>query len=239
MSPSSSPVRRRRPRGQPRPSRGRNRPSRRGAISTVVRSVLIVAAVSSVAIGTYFAFTDGVFTRLIGRQQNTDHIAELRAQIDRIESSKFLDQLTALEQRQATLEQRTSAFTARDLFANLERIARPEATPAEKPTPASPINDTALFFAPPEREVRLQSPELPASAKIKHQRRTARAPLRHRVAPAGATPAQQSPQLTSATTKPDASVAHHRASLRHRVARIAPAGATPAGQAPAKLNPTQ
>jgi hypothetical protein len=195
--------------------------------------------VSSIAIGTYFAFTDGVRTRLIGPQQNTtyeDHIAELRARIDRFESSKFLDQLTALEQREAKLERHTSALTAGDLFAKLELIAPPEATPAEKPTAASPINDTALFFAPPEREARLQPPELPASAKIKHHRRTARASLRHRVAriaPTGATPAQQSPQLTSATTKPDASVAHHRASPRHRVARIAPTGATPAGQAPA------
>ena len=72
--------------------RGRNRPPQRVAFSTVVRSVLVVTAVSSVAIGTYFAFTDDVLTRLIGRQQNTydDQIAKLRAQIDRIVSSQVL-----------------------------------------------------------------------------------------------------------------------------------------------------
>ena len=204
MSPSSSPVRRRRPHRTPR---GRSRPSRRGAISTVVRSVLVVTAVSSIAIGIYFAFTDDVLTRLIGRQQNTneDHIFELRAQIDRqyFDQKQVEQQLTALLQRQETLEQRTSALTS-DLSVTgtikPERIAPPEATPAEKPTPASPINDTA------EREARLQSPELPASATTKHHRiyRAAhhRASLRHRVAPPKATPAEQSPQLTSAITKP-------------------------------------
>jgi hypothetical protein len=209
MSPSSSPVlHSRRPRRPPRPSRGRNRPLERVAISTVVRSVLVVTAVSSIAIGTYFAFTDDVLTRLIGRQQNTTYdIAELRAQIDRIESGKFLDQLTALQQRQAKLERRTSALTAGDLFAKLERIA--EATPAEKPTPASPINDTAIFFAPPEGEARLQSPKLPASTTTKQHRRAAhhRASLRHRIAPPGATSAEQSPQLTS-ITKPDTGLAN-------------------------------
>ena len=205
MSPSSSPVRRRRPRRTPR---GRSRPSRRGAISTVVRSVLVVTAVSSIAIGTYFAFTDDLLTGLIGRQQNTneDHIVELRAQIDRqfFDQKQVEQQLTALLQRQETLKQRTSALTS-DLSATgtikPERIAPPEATPAEKPTPASPINDTA------EREARLQSPELPASATTKHHRiyRAAhhRASLRHRVAPPEATPAEQSPQLTSAITKPE------------------------------------
>ena len=96
MSPSSSPVlHSRRPRRPSRPSRGRNRPLERVAISTVVRSALVVTAVWLIATGTYFAFSGDVLTRLIGRQQNTtyeDHIAELRAQIDRIESSKFLDQ---------------------------------------------------------------------------------------------------------------------------------------------------
>jgi hypothetical protein len=166
----------------------------------------------------YFAFTDDVLTRLIGNQQNTnqDHIFELRAQIDRqyFDQKQVEQQLTALLQRQETLEQRTSGLTS-DLSATgtikQESITPPEATPAEKPTPASPINDTAIFFAPPEREVRLQSPELPASATTKHHRiyRAAhhRALLRHRVAPPKATPAEQSPQLTSAITKPERGIA--------------------------------
>jgi murein DD-endopeptidase MepM/ murein hydrolase activator NlpD len=63
MSPSSSPVlHSRRPRRPPRPSRGRNRPPQRVAIS--VRSALIVTAVWSIATGTYFASSDDVVTRL-------------------------------------------------------------------------------------------------------------------------------------------------------------------------------
>ena len=244
MPPTSS---RRRPRRPPRPSRGRNRPPQRVAISTLVRSFLIVTAVSSIAIGTYFAFSDDL-SGLIGRPTEMqvpyeDNIAELRAQVDRISqlldqkqveqeltalsdrmNDQFFDrkrveqQLTALEQRQATLEQLASARSG-DLSATgtikPERIAAPEATPAEKPTPASPTTETAILFAPPEREVRLQSPGLPASAKMKHHRRTAhrRASLRHRVAPPRATPpkatnAEQSPQLTRTITKPDAGLAN-------------------------------
>jgi hypothetical protein len=173
--------------------------------------------VSSIAIGTYFAFTDDVLTRLIGNQQNTydDHFFELRAQIDRqyFDQKRVEQQLTELLQRQETLEQRTSALTS-DLSATgtikPERSAPTETTPAEKPTSASPINDTAIFFGA-EHEAHLQSPELPASTTTKHHRiyRAAhqRASLRHRVAPPKATPAEQSPQLTSAITKPDAGVA--------------------------------
>ena len=210
MSPSSSPVRRRRPR---RPPRGRNRPPRRGATAAVVRSVLVVTAVSSIAIGTYFAFTDDALTRLIGHQQNTyeDHHGELRAQIDRqyFDQEKVERQLTALLQRQETLEQLTSTLTS-DLSATgsikPERIAQTEETPAEKPVPASP---TPILFGE-EGETRLQSPELPASATTKHHRRAIhhRVSLRQRVAPPKATPAKQSPQLTSVITKPDAGVAN-------------------------------
>ena len=225
MSPSSSPVRRRRPRRPPRPSRGRNRPPRRVAIATVVRSVLVVAAVSSITIGTYFAFTDDVLTRLIGRQQNTydDQIAKLRAQIDLIVSSQVLDQkqveqqLTELLQRQKMLQQ---AFTG-DLSATgtikPERTAPPEAMPAAPPEAMPAAPPEAMPAAPPEAmpaekptpaspindtailfaPARLQSPELPARAKTKHHR------IHH--------------------------AALHRASLRHRVA---PPRTMPAEQSP-------
>jgi hypothetical protein len=113
-----------------------------------IRSALVVtAAVLSIATGTYFAFGDDL-TRLIGRQTKmeitpyNDQIAELRAQVDRV-SDQFLDnrqaeqQLTALLSAQVDrigqLEQHTSALI--DLFTTgttkLERIAPPEATPAE------------------------------------------------------------------------------------------------------------
>ena len=255
MSPSSSPAGRRRPH---RPSRGRNRPPQRAAISTLVRSVLVVAVVWSIASGTYFAY-------LLGRQQIT--YERLRGQVDRVvqlfDQKQVEQQLTALQQRQATLEQHASEFTVLQrrqatleqhttaltdllttgsikperiaspeatppekptlpinaiVFAPPERIAPPEATPAEKPTPASATDNTVV--APPVREASLQSRELPVSATTKHQQihRAAhqRAPRRHGVgaplsaagsiAPPGATPADQSRQLTSATTKPEAGI---------------------------------
>ena len=129
MSPSSSLVLpRRRSRRPSRPTRARNRLPRRVAISALVMmamrsrmsaisSALVVTAVWSIA--TYFTFSDNVPTQ--ARQTETqityeDHIAELRARIDRIISGKFHDQaqveqqLTALLKRQAMLEQRASAL---------------------------------------------------------------------------------------------------------------------------------
>ena len=87
----------------------------------IVVGTLVVMAVWSIATGTYFAFREDVLTRLIGRQAEMqfayeDRIAELRAQVDRITSRQLLDQeqfeqkLSALLQRQATLEQRTAAL---------------------------------------------------------------------------------------------------------------------------------
>lgn len=123
----------------------------------------------SIATGTYFAFRDHVLTRLIGRQAEMqfayeDRIAELRAQVDRVMSRQLLDQeqfeqkLNTLLQRQATLEQRTSALGG-DLSTTgtirPSRVAPPGA--AEKSPRPSPINDTVIFVAPPDREARLHS----------------------------------------------------------------------------------
>jgi len=70
-------------------------------------------------------------------------------------------------QRQTTLEQRTSALSG-DLSTTGSirpaRIAPTTEAPANKPVRPSPINDTVIFVAPPDREARLQSRELPASA---------------------------------------------------------------------------
>jgi len=144
----------------------------------IVVGTLVIMAVWSIGTGTYFAFRDNVLTRLIGRQAEMqfayeDRIAELRAQVDRIMSRQLLDQeqfeqkLNALLQRQATLEQRASALTG-DLSATGSikpaRIAPPAALPTEKTPRPSPINDTIIFVAPPDREARLQSRELQASA---------------------------------------------------------------------------
>ncbi|MGH6663952.1 MAG: M23 family metallopeptidase [Pseudolabrys sp.] len=138
----------------------------------IVVGTLVVMAVWSVATGSYFAFSNDVLTRLIGRQAEMqfayeDRIAELRAQVDRITSRQLLDQeqfeqkLNALLQRQAVLEQRTSALGGEITTGSIRpaRNALPEA-PADKSVKASPISDTVIFSAPPDREARLESREL-------------------------------------------------------------------------------
>jgi murein DD-endopeptidase MepM/ murein hydrolase activator NlpD len=135
---------------------------------------VVIMGVWSIATATYFAFRDDVLTRLMSRQAEMqfgyeDRIAELRARVDRITSRQLLDQeqfeqkLDQLLRRQATLESRASALSG---------IADPMPTGAIKP-PArntmdlgqgkpkpSPISDSALFFAPPDRGAWLQTPAL-------------------------------------------------------------------------------
>jgi len=140
----------------------------------IVVGTLVVMAVWSIATGTYFAFSSDVLTRLIGRQAEMqfayeDRIAELRAQVDRITSRQLLDQeqfeqkLSALLQRQAALEQRTSALGGDIAATGSIRPTRSAPTPHERPVKASPISDTVIFTAPPDREARLESREMPAS----------------------------------------------------------------------------
>ena len=109
MSPS---VSRRRRSGRPRrPSRRRDRRPQRLAISAVIMSAistrrpairfaLVVTVAWLIATGTYFAFRDDVLTLPTTEMQITyeDHIADLRAQVDRIISRQFLDQ-EAVEQQ--------------------------------------------------------------------------------------------------------------------------------------------
>jgi murein DD-endopeptidase MepM/ murein hydrolase activator NlpD len=144
----------------------------------IVVGTLVIMGVWSIATGTYFAFSSDVLTRLIGRQAEMqfayeDRIAELRAQVDRITSRQLLDQeqfeqkLSVLMQRQGMLESRTSAISG-DLSSTGSirpaRIAPPIEAPVDKPLRPSPINDTVIFVAPPDREARLQSRDLPANA---------------------------------------------------------------------------
>jgi murein DD-endopeptidase MepM/ murein hydrolase activator NlpD len=129
----------------------------------------------SIATGTYFAFSNDVLTRLVGRQAEMqfayeDRIAELRGQVDRIMSRQLLDQeqfeqkLSSLMQRQATLEARTSALTADPSATGSIKPARVVPPELPKPVKARPISDTVIFTAPPDREARLQSRELPGTA---------------------------------------------------------------------------
>ncbi len=153
----------------------------------IVVGTLVVMGVWSIATGTYFAFSNDVLTRLIGRQAELqfayeDRIAELRSQVDRITSRQLLDQeqfeqkLSSLMQRQTMLESRTSALS-NDLSTTGSirpaRIAPPVETPVNKPVRPSPINDTVIFVAPPDREARLQSRDLPANTTRLADRRNA------------------------------------------------------------------
>jgi len=140
----------------------------------IVVGTLVVMAVWSILTGTYFAFREDVLTGLIGRQAQMqfayeDRIAELRAQVDRITSRQLLDQeqfeqkLKSLLQRQAALEQRTDALAGDVLTTgSIPPAARAPRTPTEPPKP-SPISDTVIYVAPPDREARLQSRDMPAS----------------------------------------------------------------------------
>ncbi len=143
----------------------------------IVVGTLVVMAVWSIATGTYFAFREDVLTRLIGRQAQMqfayeDRIAELRAQVDRITSRQLLDQeqfeqrLKSLLQRQATLEQRTNALAGDMLTTGSiapTHHAPPKRAPVDRPLKPSPISDTVILVAPPDREARLELREPPAN----------------------------------------------------------------------------
>jgi murein DD-endopeptidase MepM/ murein hydrolase activator NlpD len=128
----------------------------------------------SAATATYFAFRDDVLKRLIARQAEMqyayeDRIAELRAKVDRTTSRQLLDQeqfdkkLDQIMRRQATLESRATALNAipdASITGSIKAApSRGSATTdagASLPKP-SPISDTVIFVAPPDREARLQS----------------------------------------------------------------------------------
>jgi murein DD-endopeptidase MepM/ murein hydrolase activator NlpD len=141
----------------------------------IVVGTLVVMAVWSILTGTYFAFREDVLTGLIGRQAKMqfayeDRIAELRAQIDRITSRQLLDQqqfeqkLKALLQRQTMLEQRSEALSGDTLTTgSIPPARRATRAPAAATPKPSPISDTVIYVAPPDREARLHSREMPAS----------------------------------------------------------------------------
>jgi murein DD-endopeptidase MepM/ murein hydrolase activator NlpD len=125
----------------------------------------------SAATATYFAFRDDVLTRLIARQAEMqyayeDRIAELRARVDRSASRQLLDQeqfdqkLDQIMRRQSALESRATALGGiPDVTGSIRPTARaPAASETGSATPKpSPISDTVIFVAPPDREARLES----------------------------------------------------------------------------------
>jgi murein DD-endopeptidase MepM/ murein hydrolase activator NlpD len=126
----------------------------------------------SAATATYFGFRDDVLTRLIARQAEMqyayeDRIAELRARVDRTTSRQLLDQeqfdqkLDQIMRRQTALESRATALGAipdASVTGSIRQPGRGAAadTPSGTPKP-SPISDTVIFVAPPDREARLES----------------------------------------------------------------------------------
>jgi murein DD-endopeptidase MepM/ murein hydrolase activator NlpD len=162
------------------PQRGRNsytlvhagRQVRIGPVAFwIVVGTLMIMAVWSVATGGYFAFKENVLTRLIGRQAEMqfayeDRIAELRAQIDRVTSRQLLDQeqfeqkLQTLLERQAVIEQRSSA-----LGGDLSAIKRsPKARGTMKPAPINDNDDQPTLHR--QRGASLQPGSL--TAKLNH-----------------------------------------------------------------------
>ena len=127
----------------------------------------------SAATATYFAFRDDVLTRLIARQAEMqyayeDRIAELRAKVDRTTSRQLLDQeqfdqkLDQIMKRQTALESRATALGSipdasitGSIRPSSRGAAATEAAPSGPPKP-SPISDTVIFVAPPDREARLE-----------------------------------------------------------------------------------
>ena len=142
----------------------------------VVGTVDGCSACGRPATATYFAFRDDVLTRLIARQAEMqyayeDRIAELRAKVDRTTSRQLLDQeqfdqkLDQIMKRQTTLESRATALGAMPDTAATGSIPaarspyrrrRSALASAGTPKP-SPISDTVIFVAPPDREARLES----------------------------------------------------------------------------------
>jgi murein DD-endopeptidase MepM/ murein hydrolase activator NlpD len=127
----------------------------------------------SAATATYFAFRDDVLTRLIARQAEMqyayeDRIAELRAKVDRTTSRQLLDQeqfdqkLDQIMRRQTALESRATALGSIPDASATGSIRPPSRGAAADPAPSgtpkpSPISDTVIFVAPPDREARLES----------------------------------------------------------------------------------
>jgi murein DD-endopeptidase MepM/ murein hydrolase activator NlpD len=139
----------------------------------IVVGTVVLLGIWSAATATYFAFRDDVLTRLIARQAEMqyayeDRIAELRAKVDRTTSRQLLDQeqfdqkLDQIMRRQTALESRATALGAIPDTAATGSI-RPSARGAAADTPSSgtpkpsPISDTVIFVAPPDREARLES----------------------------------------------------------------------------------
>jgi murein DD-endopeptidase MepM/ murein hydrolase activator NlpD len=145
----------------------------------IVVGTVVLLGMWSAATATYFAFRDDVLTRLIARQAEMqyayeDRIAELRAKVDRTTSRQLLDQeqfdqkLDQIMRRQTALESRATALGAMPDTSVTGTIRAPSRGAAATDLPVSPkpspISDTVIFVAPPDREARLES-RVPVAVK--------------------------------------------------------------------------
>lgn len=145
----------------------------------IVVGTLSIMASWSLATGSYFAFRDDVLTGLIARQAEMqiayeDRIAELRTQVDRMTGRQLLDQeqfeqkLDQVMRRQHILESRTSSMGSMPDPTPTGSTRSPGRgallQPLSPETKNSPITDTVVFVAPPDREARLESRALPKTA---------------------------------------------------------------------------
>ena len=137
----------------------------------IVVGTVVMLGIWSAATATYFTFRDDVLTRLIARQSEMqyayeDRIADLRAKIDRTTSRQMLDQeqfdkkLDQIMRRQSALEARANALGAlpdTQVTGSIKPQSRGNDTGFTAPPKPSPISDTIIFTAPPDREARLES----------------------------------------------------------------------------------
>ena len=152
----------------------------------IVVGTVVILGLWSAATATYFTFRDDVLTTLIARQAEMqyayeDRISELRAKVDRASSRQLLDQeqfdrkLDQIVRRQAVLESRATALGAMPDVTGSIRPTPPRGSDASQsildqgtPKP-SPISDTAIFVAPPDREARLESRTPPEASSLPRQ----------------------------------------------------------------------
>jgi murein DD-endopeptidase MepM/ murein hydrolase activator NlpD len=147
--------------------------------------VFLGSALAAIAIGyllatSYLVLRDDLIGATTARQARMqqayeDRISALRAQVDRITSRQLLNQeqfdqkLEQIMRRQATLESRASTLAGvpdPTPTGSIKSRPAPIADPhPSDPPKASPISDTVIFTAPPDREARLESRELPVSAR--------------------------------------------------------------------------
>jgi murein DD-endopeptidase MepM/ murein hydrolase activator NlpD len=144
-------------------------------------SALLAMAIGYLLATSYLVLRDDLIGASTARQARVqqayeDRISALRAQVDRITSRQLLNQeqfeqkLEQVMRRQSVLENRATTLSSVPDPTPTGSIGRNRPAPLAEPqsddrAKASPISDTVTFTAPPDREARLESRELPTNAR--------------------------------------------------------------------------